>query len=174
MLALVAGCAHHHKQIEEPVAETELHNPYTKPLSTPGTRFGSLPQAVQNTVRSEAGTAEIIDVSKEITRGRVVYTISFKESDVYPPMLVGADGSVLNPDLSVAVRAPRDTGIVKFGDLPLEVTKALQERAPESEIASIRRETWGDHIVYIVVFKDEARYPKLQIVSDGSFLIQAH
>jgi len=172
-LVLVAGCAHHAK-VEEPADEAESKMPYTKPLSTPGTKFGSMPQSVQNTVRSEAGTAEINDVRKEVINGRVVYTISFKDSDSFPPMLVGADGSVLNPDLSVAMQAPRETGLVKFSDLPLTVSKTIVEHVPETEISSIRRETWGDHIVYIVVFKDEVRYPKMQVVSDGSLLLQAH
>jgi hypothetical protein len=162
--ALAAGCAKSHR----PTAQA---NPYTQPLSTPGARFGSLPQNVQTTVLSEAGAEEIADVEKEIIGDRVVYRISFRESGTFPPLLVGSDGSVLNPDLSVAVRVRQNTTTnLKLADLPLSVSKVLQERAPNAEIASITRENWGDHTVYIITFKDEAKYPRLQVVADGTLL----
>ena len=124
-------------------------------------------------VRSEAGTAEIVDVRKESRAGKVFYKISFRDPRIFPPLHVAPDGSVLNPDLTVAVQAPQEVSQeVKFNDLPAGVKKVLQERQPGAEIASISEENWGNHTIYIVSFKDEAHHPKLHVVADGTVLIQ--
>src|SRR5947207_963057 len=88
-VALLAGCARHHATFPSAALSTRQKNPYDNPLSTPGARFGSLPQVVQNTVRSEAGTAEIIDARREINEGRMYYKISFRDAGNFPPLFVG-------------------------------------------------------------------------------------
>src|SRR2546422_1387451 len=40
----------------------------------------------------------------------------------------------------------------------------FKEKAPDEEVSSIHRELWGDHTIYVISFKDEARNPKLYIV----------
>ena len=172
VLGLVAGCAHHHpppaaaKHPSEPPHE---ETPYLKPLVAPGTLFNALPPTVQNTVRAEVGTAEIYDVVKDTSPGQTVYVIHFREPDLYPPMYIAPDGSVLNPDLSVAVQAPETnrTGL-KLEELPSEALKVVHDHAPHAEIASINKEMWGDRSVYIVAFKDEVENPKLYVTSDGT------
>jgi len=173
MLAFFAGCARHHAKVEAPTATVQDYYPYRKPLSTPGTRFGSLPQNVQTTVLSEAGTVEISDVGRENIAGRVIYKIYFKDAADYPPLFVGSDGSVLNPDLTVAVAAPPGPTTIKFDDLPLSVTRAIREKAPEAEVGDIKLEYWGDHTIYVVSFKDDRHFPKLCVAADGNVLTMA-
>lgn len=172
ILALVAGCAHHPAKVE-PAEPVGAEYPYHKPLSTPGMRFGSLPQVVQNTVLAEAGTAEIADLRRLNHDGQVVYKISFKEEGILPPLFVASDGSVLNPDMTLAVPAPPGPVTIRFEDLPLAATHTLREKAPDAEIKVINIETWGDHTIYVVSFKDDLHNPKLYIVSDGTVLQQA-
>lgn len=172
MLALAAGCAHRTAKVEEPEPVAEPY-PYHKPLSTPGMRFSSMPQVVQNTVLAEAGTAEIADVSKLDHDGQVVYKISFKVGGPLPPLYVASDGSVLNPDMTLAVAAPPGPTTIKFEDLPLAATRVVEEKAPDAEIKVINVETWGDHTIYVVSFKDDLHYPKLYVVADGTLLQQA-
>jgi len=172
-LALVAGCAKDAAYVSAPASPAGYQHPYHVPLSTPGARFGGLPPVVQNAVRSEAGTAEIIDARKEMREGRTFYKISFRDSGNFPPLYVGPDGSVLNPDLTVAVPAPQALNPeVKLADLPLEVRKVIQERPSGAEIACINQETWGDHTVYVVSFKEEAHRPKMYVIADGTVLVQ--
>src|SRR5712691_5056679 len=110
LLAVVAsGCARHQRSESAPAPMAGSEYPYHSPLSTPGSRFGALPVVVQNTVRSEAGTAEIVDVRKETREGRVFYKILFHDERNYPPLFVSPNGDVLNPDLTVAVPAPQET-----------------------------------------------------------------
>jgi len=177
---LAAGCVSHPTPQPVAAAPTAVY-PYHSPLSTPGTRFAALPVVVQNSVRSEAGTAEIVDVRKETRDGRTFYKIYFQDQRNYPTLYIGADGSVLNPDLNVVVPAPQEQVTdIKLSDVPLGVVKAIQQRptAPVSEVkmsdvSSVTKENWGDHTIYIVTFKDEIKNPKLYVVADVTVLIQA-
>ena len=81
----------------------EHQTAYDKPLTSPGAKFGALPPVVQRTVLAEAGPAEVVDAVRDTSSGRVVYKIYFRDKDLFPPLYVAPDGSVLNPDLTVAV-----------------------------------------------------------------------
>jgi len=173
-VALLAGCARQHASAPAPAPTPSSHSPYSSPLSTPGARFGALPQVVQNTVRTEAGTAEIVDVRKETSGDRPFYKISFRDTSNFPPMYIGVDGSVLNPDLSVAVPAPLEASLeMKLSELPAGVRKIVKEHQSDGEITSLNQENWGNHTIYVVCFKDESHHQKLYIVADGTLLIQA-
>ena len=159
---LLTGCATHSKT-QPPQHPTA----YNKPLTSPGAKFGLLPPLVQRTVLAEAGPAEVIDAVRDTSTGRVVYKIYFRDNEVYPTMYVAPDGSVLNPDLTVAVSAVHGMR-VKPSDVPASVAKAIPERAPGSEVAYINKETWGGRTVYVVTFKDEAHNSRLLLAEDGT------
>lgn len=184
MSGLLAGCVHH----EQPVHHVEaVHHEkelapaaFRKPLLSPGAQFGALPPPVQNTVIAEAGSEVIWDVVKDDHSGKTVYIIYFENQDIYPPLYVGRDGSVLNPDLTVAVHAPEykaaalganlGTATVKLTELPPKVLDVVHEQASHSEVSSIDKATWGNRVVYIITFKDELHNPKLYVEADGTLL----
>jgi hypothetical protein len=147
---------------------------YQQPLNSPGGVFATLPPAVQNSVRAQVGMAEIESISKEAAPR--VYEFRFRNSDVYPPLYVAPDGSVLNPDLTVAVGASEDsiaasTGSeasgLKMDDLPPEVVQSIRHQAPTAEVDSISRLTSNGGVFYDVTFKDPANHPKIMIRDDG-------
>jgi hypothetical protein len=146
---------------------TEYQTAYDKPLTSPGAKFGAMPPVVQRTVLAEAGPAEVVDAVRDTSSGHVVYKIYFRDKETFPPLYVGPDGSVLKPDLTVAVSAVHGTR-VKNAEVPANVLKAIPEHAPTAEVAYINMETWGGRIIYVVTFKDETHNPKLLIGSDGS------
>ncbi len=158
---LLAGCG-----TPRPTQKADHETPYHKPLTSVGAKFGALPPVVQATVLAQAGGAEILDAYRDTSSGRVVYKIYFREPDIFPPLFVAPNGSVLNHDLTVAVSAVHGTR-VKPADVPPKVMKTIEERAPVSGYSAINKENWGDRLVYIVSFKDEAHNPKLFITSDG-------
>jgi hypothetical protein len=180
LAGLLAGCAApHHEQVivhHEPAVHQEKELApavFRKPLLSPGAQFGALPPPVQNTVIAEAGSEVIWDVVKDNSSGQTVYII-------YSPLSVGRDGSVLNPDLTVAVHAPEykaaalginvGTQTVKLTDLPPKVLEVIHEQASHSEVATIDKATWGNRTVYIVTFKDESHHSKLYVEADGTLL----
>ncbi|MCX6928681.1 MAG: hypothetical protein NT154_36535 [Verrucomicrobia bacterium] len=164
LTVLLVGCSSPDKP-KAAAHETRYH----KPLTSPGAKFGALPPVVQLTVLAEVGPEEVVDAVRDTSSGRVVYRIYFRDSDVFPPLYVAPDGSVLNPDLTVAVSAIEGTR-VKPVDVPAKVMKAIPERAPVSDVAYVNKESWGGRVVYVVHFKDKAHNPKLLIGEDGAFL----
>ncbi len=177
-LAFCASCASHPKPVVT-VYELPPSSPYATPLISPGTKFGALPPAVQNTIRAETGGAEIEDIRRDTVNGQPLYRIYFTKADVLPPLYVAPDGSVLNPDLTVAVGAGRDSvgfltgggaSGVTLGDLPPKAVKAIQQHAPQAEISSISKENRGDQAVYIVSFKDP-KQPTIEITPEGVVVV---
>ena len=168
---VIAGCAHREKTADV--------YPYHNPLTSPGAKFAGLPPAVQNTIHAQAGTAEIYDIQKMSNPERIVYKILFRDSAQYPPLYVAADGSVLYPNMNVAVGAAEDsigvitsgpvTGI-KMADVPNAVAKTVQEKAPTAEVAYINKIGTGEKAVYEIAFKDGMRNPKLYVAEDGRLL----
>src|SRR5258707_7623852 len=80
-LVLLAGCASRHETARTAAAKTAQANyPYTKPLTSPGGKFGMLPPVVQNTVRAEAGAAEVLDGIQDTSSGRVAYKTFLRHS----------------------------------------------------------------------------------------------
>ena len=159
---LLAGCGTSNKR-----QISEYQTVYDKPLTSPGAKFGALPPVVQRTVLAEAGPAEVVDAVRDTSAGRVVYKIYFRDKETFPPLFVAPDGSVLNPDLTVAVSAVHGTRVTP-AEVPANVMRVIPERAPTADVAYINKETWGGRVVYIVSFKDEAHNPKLFIAVDGT------
>ncbi len=164
---LLAGCATHSK-----TQPAQHQFAYNKPLTSPGAKFAALPPVVQRTVLAEAGPAEVVDAVRDTSTGRVIYKVYFRDNEVYPTMYIAPDGSVLHPDLTVAVSAVHGVR-VKGDEVPPAVTKAIAEHAPSSEVDYINKETWGGQVVYVVTFKDEAHNPKLLFAADGTLVVES-
>jgi hypothetical protein len=164
LAVLLAGCATQNKP-QMAAQQTSYH----KPLTSPGAKFGALPPVVQRTVLAEAGTEGVVDAVRDTSSGHVVYKISFRDPETFPTLYVAPDGSVLNPDLTVAVSARQGTR-VKPADVPPSVQKAIPEHAPASRVDYINKETWGGRTVYVVIFKDETHNTRLLLGEDGTVL----
>jgi hypothetical protein len=147
---------------------------YQQPLTSAGGVFSTLPPAVQNTLRAEAGMAELQSISKETALG--VYEFRFRNSDIYPPLYVASDGSVLTSNLTVSIPASVDTiaastgseaSGLKMDDLPPNVVLTIRHQAPTAEVNAVSRLTSENDVFYNVTFKDPGHHPKLLIRDDG-------
>lgn len=180
-LALTVGCARHHAIRPRP-AFAKAGNPYTAPLVSPGVEFRALPLTVQRTIRAEAGATPISNILKYDAGGRIVYGTYFENPDAFPPLFVATDGSILNPDLSVAVggvgisdTAGMITGSgvsgLTLSDLPPKGVLVLKKYAPDAEVDTIGKDTYAGQVSYTVTFKGDA-YPPLDLDADGNPLNQ--
>ncbi len=172
---LLAGCASEHGQ------ETVVYDSaYKQPLISPGGQFGSLPLAVQNTIRAETGSAEIAVIHTNNISGEWVYDVYFANPEIYPPLYVTKDGAVLRPDFSIAVPPAPPTvavnggGIITLSDLPAPVLLALRDQATGSHITSMEKDVWGSRVVYTIGFENPGQYPKLFISADGVVMKESH
>ena len=180
---LLVGCASHHTKKTEAQQDAkrapEYHSLYNKPLTSLGAKYMVLTAAAQTTVLAEAGSAEVYDVVKNVRGNQVYFVVYFKDSAMLPPLYIAPDGSVLNPDLSVAVAAPKEvtptTGgaPIMMSEVPPNVQKVLLDHASHAEVTAINKENWGDRAVYIFTFKDEAKYPKFYVLGDGAVMYAA-
>jgi hypothetical protein len=170
---LFTGCAEH-----QPYAAQKPVERYHYRLMSPGTEFAELPPAVQRTIRAETGGAQIANIEKGSNTDLTVYKVLFVNAAQFPPLYVAQDGSLLNPDLTVAIPAPHELAASKtvgpikrvtVQDLPPEVVKAIQAAAPDAEVSTIVRETERDKVVYVVTFKDQ-KHPALFVAPDGTLL----
>jgi hypothetical protein len=174
-LALLCGCSS--KQTGHKYGT--YNEVYTNPMSSVGTKFGALPPAVQYTIRAETGAAEILDIIKDSSSGKVVYRVYFRDVGTFPTMYVAPDGSVLYPDLTVARAVPAEpigavagsaSTVVKMSELTPEVLKTIQTKAPSSEVAAVNKEAWGNKLVFVITFKDPVHNPPLYLTPDGAMV----
>jgi hypothetical protein len=168
LVGLLAGCA----TTPEATKKAEAKTPYHRPLTSLGAKFGALPPAVQSTVLAQAGSTDITDAIRDASSGRVVYKIYFRDPDIFPPLFVAPDGSVLNPDLTIAVSAVPGTRL-KHSEVPTKVMKVIEEHGPAAGSSSITKEKWGDRVVYVVDYKDVAHFPRIFISEDGTIVQEA-
>lgn len=168
LAAVLAGCVEQH-----PLTT------YNQPLTSPGGEFSRLSPVVQNSVRAQAGMAEIDDISKETSGGSTIYVFHFKDSVVYPPLYVASDGSVLTSNLDVAVGVSADaiqasTGFgsngIKLLDLPVLVVTTIRSQAPTAEVETVQKISEGPQVYYEVFFKHPEFHPTLRIADDGTVL----
>jgi hypothetical protein len=152
---------------------------YDQPLNSPGGEFAKLPPAVQNSVRAEAGMAEIEKVIRNPEGPTAVYEVRFRNQAVYPPLYLASDGSVLNSNLTVAVGASEDSIAVSTGseasgfkmdDLPANVVLTIRHQAPTAEVDAINRVSSGKQVFYSITFKNPLHHPALMIRDDGHLM----
>ena len=101
LIGLLVGCARSKNE--------HARSSYAFPLVSSGALFMTLPPEVQNTIRAQTGGEEIDDIRKTTNSGKVIYSIYFRKSTLYPPLFVSTNGAVLSADHSVAVREPSAT-----------------------------------------------------------------
>lgn len=88
-----------------PSSQEKAQTVYRRPMLSEGAVFGLLPLVIQNTVRAQVGSAEIASIERVPGQNPLVYRFDFRRHELYPPLFVGEDGAVLNPDMSVAVES---------------------------------------------------------------------
>jgi hypothetical protein len=157
-------------------AEQELHVNYNRPLTSPGGQFSALPPTVQNSVRAQVGAADITYIFTDTSSGRSIYEFHFKNTDLFPPLYVASDGSILTPEMTVAVGATAETieaatgsavSGVTMSDLPTPVVDAIRDQRPTAAVDSIHRIRSGEDVFYEVFFKDPGHHPKLFLTDSG-------
>lgn len=136
--------------------------------------FNDLPPAVQRTIREQAPNAQISNVTIMDQNGRSVYEVTFRAAGGNPRMLVGSDGAVVVSDFLTAPgvvdrpATPVGASGTPMSALPLAAQRAIQARAPASEISGITRQERNGRFWYRVTFKNDEKHPPLEVAEDGS------
>jgi uncharacterized membrane protein YkoI len=65
------------------------------PTGAVGTKFSALPEKAQKAIQERAPNAEITDISRHETNGRVIYEVEFKDKGKNPTIRIAEDGTVV-------------------------------------------------------------------------------
>ena len=60
-----------------------------------GTKFSSLPERVQKTLKSRVPDGQIADISRHENDGRVIYEFEFQDKGKNPTLKIAEDGTVV-------------------------------------------------------------------------------
>ena len=65
------------------------------PTGATGTKLSALPEVVQKTIQANSPNAEIADISRHETKGRVLYEVEYKDKGKNPTIQVADDGTLV-------------------------------------------------------------------------------
>jgi uncharacterized membrane protein YkoI len=65
------------------------------PTGAVGTKLSALPEKAQKTIQQTAPNAEIADISRHESNGRVIYQVEFKDKGKNPTIRVAEDGTLV-------------------------------------------------------------------------------
>jgi uncharacterized membrane protein YkoI len=154
-----------------------------------------VPAAVQNTLRSYTGGAEIEDIDRGTVQGKTVYEAAFKHNNQHQELRVAEDGSLVRDDVNdrylaaigrtpgasatpaaaAAARVPLSgSAKVSFRDLPDPVRDAIRHYAGITRIEDIDRGTLNGRTVYQAAFKSMGEHVELRVAEDGSLVNDDH
>ncbi len=146
-------------------------------VETASRKFNELPAAVQKTVRAQAASAEIIDVSNTTTNGMQAYKVEFRLPSGDRPMVVVADnGTLLSSDFGKPAgpieRALTPTGAAgtPFSALPEPVQKTIRKQAPNAQVAKVSRHEENGRVIYEVEFEQPGSNPTIRVADDGTLV----
>jgi len=161
-------------------------------------RLEELPQAVQKTIREQAGAGQkIADIDREDRTGRTVWEVEFEREGRNTEIHVGEDGTLVPEENRLfgrstdpattrpgertpAAGTPAGTqtgrsvialaGGTRWEDLP----KAVQDKASvyggKEKVADIDREERNGKVAYEIEFRREGRNLEMLIGEDGNLL----
>lgn len=154
-------------------------SPYHLSFVSPGMKFLSLPAAVQNTIRAQAGMAEIQNIGRYEIDDFTYYKVWFARSRIFPPMYIAPNGNLLNADLTVSMSVPAENyvelvghgfGTVSLGDLPPAVVKTINARAAAFEIQRIEQVGTDEDRYYEIHFKGPNAPAPISVSVTGELL----
>ena len=118
-----------------------------------------VPQAVQRTLRSQAGTDSLVGVQQTTLNGQSVYIGAFQRDGKIVEVPLLADGSIYTDQTTLA-----------WNQVPTAVQNALQAQTDMARVMSISQQNTGGRIVYVFTIRNAAQLSQLQFAPDGSFL----
>lgn len=145
-------------------------------------KFSELPVAVQNTLRSQAGSSRIEDIDAVTRSGETTYNAAFKRDGKTAELWLDANGNILNQGNAAspaATPAPAPAGQrvplaaaskVDPDDLPRAVRQTLQNYTQGARIEDVDKGTLQGQTVYEAAFKRNGQHIELRVNEDGTLI----
>lgn len=152
--------------------------PGTAGLASGKVQFSELPRAVQRTVKSQVGAAEVEDIDRNVRDGKTTYEVAFKKNGVNTELLIAEDGSLLNTSTTsgpegntVNANAPLSGGSkVALSEVPDAARRSITREAGTAQVEDIDKGMLNGRIVYEAAFKRNGVHTELRVTEDGTVL----
>ncbi len=140
--------------------------------------FDQLPQPVQNTVRGQAGTAPIQNVSEVNENGQTSYIVSFNRNGQPVNLQVDSAGQILNPDATTTGFSPPRQPLsaaapVSLSEVPMVVQNTLRQYSQGAPMQSIEKGTLQGQTVYEAAFPHNGQNVELRVDQNGALVRDA-
>ena len=140
--------------------------------------LSQVPAAVQTTIRSHGGNAEIARITHETKDGRMVYLVEFKEPGKNPKLWIAEDGSIVKTNgrqasgEAIDESAGADKHKLTYNDMPKPVQDAITAQKGNAPIEGIKlhKTTRDGKAVFAVEFEEKGKNTKLEIDEQGTVL----
>lgn len=129
----------------------------TSSVSAQKVAIGSLPAAVQATVRAQTKDATVLNIAKEVENGKTVYEIESKVNGKTRDFVVDGAGTV------VEVEEETDLAAV-----PAAVKQTIDQQSAGGAVKRIERLTQGSTVRYEVAITKNRKTSEVTVNGDGS------
>ncbi len=141
-------------------------------------QFSELPRAVQRTVKSQVGAAEVEDIDRNVRDGKTTFEVAFKKNGVNTELLIAEDGALLNTSTTPGERgtaATAETPLsgaskVALSEVPEAARRIILREAGTAEVEDIDKGMLNGRIVYEAAFKRNGVHTELRVKEDGTVL----
>jgi hypothetical protein len=143
-------------------------------ISEGQTQLTDLPEAVQQRIKDEAGSAEVGNISKTSQDGQTIYHAGFNEGGAHTDLFVNEEGNLIAKSQKTALFvAPLESSEkVELSSAPEAVQKAIREEAGSAQVADIDKGMWQGQSAYKVMIEKEGTPRALVISENGEILGQ--
>ena len=130
-------------------------------------KLSDVPEAVRNTIQTEAKGRAVADIDKETWNRQAVYEVEFEQTGRNAQIHVAENGTIVKDERSTKGLKGMFMG-TQLEDTPAAVQAAIKRESGNREIADIDKETRTGQTLYEVEFKQPGRNIELHIAEDGT------
>jgi len=142
-------------------------------VTSSGTKLSDLPQAVQRTVKEEAGKNTIGDISKDTESGKPVYHVAFNDAGIHTDLVLDQNGKVLlrSDETALFTEPMKQSQALSLQSAPEAVRKAVREHGgTAAQVTDIDKGTWQGQTAYKVMIQKNGTTRPLLISENGQVL----
>lgn len=132
--------------------------------------LAQLPEAVRRGVEREAPGREIADIDRELSNGRVVYEVEFRDSGVNPRLHFNEDGTLVQGEATAMDRVANFFAGTQISDTPSAVQDAIRREARDGRVTDVDVERRTGRRVYEVEVEDSRGRYEIHFDDNGTVL----
>jgi hypothetical protein len=137
-----------------------------------GMSLTDLPEAARKTIKEQAGSNDVGDVSKKTEGTRTLYHAAFNDAGVHTSLLVDEDGKLVGKSEETALfLAPvEEVHTMALSAAPQAVQKTVRKYASPTSVTDIDKGTWNGKTAYTVMVEKNGSSRCLVISESGELL----